>query len=118
MFKFLESRDPATIALKVEGKVTEEDALKMDQHVKETFGDDTPFNMLAIFDKLDGSSLKGLTKGTKFDAKRWDQFRKFAIISDKKWLEVSTKVGNYLPGVTAEHFDSSQLEQAWDWIKQ
>lgn len=44
MFKFLESRDPATFAVKVEGKVTEEDAEKLDQHVKETFGDETSFS--------------------------------------------------------------------------
>ncbi|SEB21026.1 hypothetical protein SAMN05421743_13021 [Thalassobacillus cyri] len=83
MFKFLESRDPATIAVKVEGKVTEEDADKLDQHVKETFGDETSFNILAIFDDLDGTSLKGFITGTKFDAKRWDQIRKFAVSAIK-----------------------------------
>nr|WP_245729038.1 STAS/SEC14 domain-containing protein [Thalassobacillus cyri] len=33
-------------------------------------------------------------------------------------MEFSTKAGDYLPGVRAEHFDSNQLDQAWNWIKQ
>ena len=116
MFKILPSMDPSTIALEVHGKVTGEDAEMLDRHVKEVFSDEQHFNILAIFYDLDGTTFKGITDGIKFDAKRWNQFDKFAILSEKKWLELSTKIGNVLPGVTARHFGKNELDEAWNWI--
>ncbi|MFC2947011.1 SpoIIAA family protein [Virgibacillus sediminis] len=117
MFRILPSRDPSTICVEVEGKATGEDAEKMDQHVKETFGENEPFNILAIIKHIEGTTLQGLMKGPKVDAKRWDQFRKFAVVSEKKWIETSVKIGDILPGVTTKHFGKNELEEAWDWIK-
>ncbi|WP_067725141.1 SpoIIAA family protein [Oceanobacillus damuensis] len=118
MFTFLPSRDPHTIPVEIEGNATKEDAQRLDQYVKNEFGDDAPFNILAVIKEIDGTTLKGFTEGVKFDAKRWKQFRKFAIISDENWIKTSVKIGDYLPGVTTEHFASSQLEEAWSWMMQ
>lgn len=117
MFKFLPSRNPSVIALEIDGKATGEDAQKLGQYVKENFGEHKNFHVFAIIQGLDGATWKGLIEGPKFDAKHWNQFKKFAIVSEKKWVESAVKVGDYLPGVTTAHFDKDQVDKAWDWLK-
>lgn len=56
MFKFLPSRAPSTIALEIDGKATGEDAQKLDQYVKENFGEHKPFHVFAIVQDLDGAT--------------------------------------------------------------
>ncbi|WP_077625045.1 STAS/SEC14 domain-containing protein [Sediminibacillus massiliensis] len=117
MLSFLPSQDDHTIAVEFEGKATKEDAEKLDLQVNQKFGDKEKFNILAVMHDIEGTTLKGMTEGMKFDTKRWNQFRKFAVVSNKDWLETSAGIGSYLPGVTAEHFKKDQLDEAWQWIK-
>ncbi|WP_267897311.1 SpoIIAA family protein [Peribacillus saganii] len=49
-------------------------------------------------------------------AKRWKQFNKFPVISEKEWIGTLAELGNYLPGIKSKHFKKEELEQAWDWI--
>ncbi len=117
MFKIIPSRDESTVVLEIEGEAKEEDASKLDQYVQAKFGENESFNMLVIFHDLDSATFKGLVKGMKFDTKRWNQFNKFAILSDKKPMETFTKMGDHLPGVAAKHFKKNEQDQAWNWLK-
>lgn len=118
MLNFLPSRDEYTIAVEFDGKATKEDAQKLDEYAKEQFGEDQKFNILAIMHDVDGTTLKGMTQGIKVDAKNWNQFRKFAVVSEKNWIQWAGELGNYLPGIEAKHFEKNQVEEAWNWIKQ
>ena len=116
MLTFLPSKDPSTIAVEMSGKSTEEDAQKLDQFVKEHIVDGKEFNLLAVIDNVDGASLKGLAEGIKFDTKRMNQFNKIAIIADTSWSTIISSLGNFVPGIEAKHFETGQLDEAWDWI--
>ncbi len=116
MFTFLPSRDERTIALGIEGTVDEEDAKKIEEYVDEHFGDDEPFNVIAYMNEVESTTFKGTLKGMKFDGKRWNQFQKFAIISDKNWIQAATNIGSILPGVKAKHFKKDEVDEAWGWL--
>ncbi|WP_409305783.1 STAS/SEC14 domain-containing protein [Peribacillus sp. SCS-155] len=116
MLTFIPSKVRNTIAVEFDGKATKEDAIKLDNYVKEHYSEDEKFNILAILHDLDGSTLKGITEGVTFDIKRWKQFRKFAVVTDKNWIKSAAEAGNYLPGIEAKHFEKGHLDAAWDWI--
>ena len=116
MFSFLKSRDDHTIALGIEGKVSQTDAERLSQYVEENFGDDQPFNVVAYMDEVESTTFKGALEGMKFDTKRWDQFQRLAFISDKDWIEAATNIGSLLPGVETKHFNKDEVEEAWGWI--
>lgn len=61
--------------------------------MNENFKEGEPSHVFAIAEDFNGVSLKGLLEGPKFDAKHWNQFRKFAISSEKKWIETLLKLG-------------------------
>ncbi|WP_236564619.1 STAS/SEC14 domain-containing protein [Cytobacillus firmus] len=88
--------------------------------VKKVFhGGSSPFlyyRFLAIMTDVDGTTFQGAAEGMEFDIKRWKQFNKFAVVSDKDWIGTVSKVTNYLPGITVEYFEGHQLEEAWSWI--
>ncbi|MFC0015146.1 MULTISPECIES: STAS/SEC14 domain-containing protein [Allobacillus] len=116
MFSFLKSRDEQTIALGIEGKVSEEDAERLNKYVEENFGDDEPFNIVAYMDEVESTSLKGALEGLKFDTKRWDQLKRFAMISDKSWVKAVSNIGTIFPGVATKHFQKDEVDAAWGWI--
>ncbi|WP_082232189.1 STAS/SEC14 domain-containing protein [Halobacillus massiliensis] len=118
MFTILPSRDTSTVAVEIEGKATGEDARKLNEHIEKHFGEEKKFNVLAVIHELEGTTAKGIMDGIKVDAKRWDQFNKFAVLSDKKSINVSAKAGSYLPGVKAKDFDKDEIESAWNWIQE
>lgn len=116
MLTFLPSKDPSTIAVEMSGKSTKEDARKLDQFIKEHIVDGKEFNLLAVIDNVDGASLKGLAQGIKFDTKRINQFKKIAIVADNSWSVMIATLSNFVPGIKAKHFETGQLNKAWDWI--
>lgn len=118
MFTFLPSEDKYTVAVEVKGTITGEDARNLDAFVEKQFGRDQPFNGFVIFNDVDKTTLKGLIEGNMFDAKRWGQFQKFAVLSDKKWVETAVNAGSILPGITVKHFDKADMTNAWAWIKE
>jgi len=117
LLTILPSRDAFTIAVEFSGQATKEDAMLLDNEVGQRFKEKQKFNILAIMHEVDGSTFKGVTEGLKFDAKRWLQFNKFAVVSEKTWLEALTQLGTFLPGIVAKHFEKDELEEAWTWIQ-
>ncbi|RHW37377.1 STAS/SEC14 domain-containing protein [Neobacillus notoginsengisoli] len=118
MLTFFPSRDESTVAVKFTGTATREDAEKIERYVSDYFGEKREFNIFAVMDDVDGTTLMGLAYGMKFDAKRWSQFRKFAVVTELKWLEAVTELGKFLPGLEAKHFAKGEEESAWAWIKE
>ncbi|MFT9849960.1 SpoIIAA family protein [Aneurinibacillus sp. REN35] len=112
------SREESTVVVEFSGTATQDDAQRLDRHVKERFSEDEAFNILAIIQDIDGSTVKGMTSGIKFDAKRWKQFNKIAVVSEKKWLDTLTELSSYLPGIDSRHFEKDQLDEAWNWLVQ
>ncbi|MBM7553119.1 STAS/SEC14 domain-containing protein [Thalassobacillus pellis] len=118
MFRFIPSQYTSTIALEVTGKITGEDAARLDEHVKNNFHSDEKFNLLAHYNDIEGTTVRGLIDGTKFDAKRWEQFDKFAVISEHDWMDTAAKAGDKLPGIQMRHFHKDEIDKAWSWLSE
>ncbi|GAB3792550.1 SpoIIAA family protein [Virgibacillus kimchii] len=116
MIRILPSRHDDTICVEINGKLTAEDARSVDDHAGELYGDKSDFNILAIFKELEGTTIKSLLKGMKVDMKRWNQMKKFAVVSEKDWVENASKAGKILPGITVEYFEMDEVEKAWQWL--
>ncbi|MFG6147688.1 STAS/SEC14 domain-containing protein [Halobacillus sp. B23F22_1] len=118
MFTILPSHDSSTIVVEIKGEATGRDALHLDEYIEKCFNEDDKFNVIAYIKELNGITQQGLLKGMKVDAKRWKQFNKFAMISNKDWIKTPAKVGKYLPGIQVEVFEDREQEKAWKWMKQ
>jgi len=117
MIQILPSRNANIVHVEVNGKLTKEDAEKVDEHVENLYGDKGEFNILAVFKELDGTTFQSLLKGMKVDMKRWNQMNKFAVVSQKDWVKNTSKTGKILPGITIDYFEMVEVEQAWNWVE-
>lgn len=118
MLSFVTSKDEQTLAIEVEGKVTKDDLKKFDNVVFEKFRNDEKFNVYAVIGDIDAPTAGAIFEELAVDAKRWSQYNKLAVVSEKDWLDKASGVIDKLPGVQAEHFPIDQMEAAWDWIKE
>lgn len=118
MLSFIPSQDPHTLAFEVSGTVTKEDLQKLEQSIKENFSKDQPFNAYAVMQEVKMPTAKALIEEAKIDMKRWSQYNKLAVVSEKKWLETMTTISDFLPGIKVEHFNMDEMEKAWNWIKE
>lgn len=116
MLTLVPSKDMNTIAVEIEGRVTEDDLMKLDKVIQEKFSEKGEFNVYAILYYFDGPSFKALAEEVKIDIKRWSQYNKLAVVSDDKMLEKFVEAGNMLPSVKTKHFPIDQMEAAWEWI--
>ena len=118
MFTILSSRDPSTIVIDISEKLTGHDAKMLDDYIQGFFDDDQSFNVLAFVPELNGSTLEGFWEGTKVNVKRWKQFSKFAVVTERALIELGTQAAGYLPGLQAQDYKPNQLEEAWNWLKE
>ena len=118
MLSFVTSKDEQTLAIEVEGKVTKDDLKKFDNVVFEKFRNDERFNVYAVIGEIEVPSAGAMFEELAVDAKRWSQYNKLAVVSEKNWLDKVSGVLDKLPGVKAQHFPIDQMDKAWDWIKE
>lgn len=117
MLSFIPSQDSQTLAFEISGTVTKEDLKKLEQEIEKQFSEDQQFNAYAIMQQPEMPTFKAIAEEAKIDMKRWSQYRKLAVVSEKNWLETITNLGGFLPGIEAKHFNMDETQQAWSWIK-
>lgn len=105
------------IEIEVNGKVSKNDIEGFEAYVESRMADGRNLNLLMELHNLDGYTVKGLMEGFKFDMKHWNEFHKIAVISEKQWLEFSTKLSSLLPKMTMKHFKSGEKDAAIEWLR-
>lgn len=107
--------DEAILEAKIDEKVTKQDIDKFETHFKEAKTEDEKVNLLLEVEDIN-YSLQGLLEDLKFDMKHWNDFDKIAVLSDKKSIELGSKLPNMLPNLEVEHFSLSEKDQAMNWL--
>ncbi|MDN3439106.1 STAS/SEC14 domain-containing protein [Planococcus sp. APC 3900] len=117
MLTFIPSQDSQTIAFKIEGTITKENLQELEREISERFSKDQPFNAYAVIGQVKVPTINALMEEVKIDMKRWSQYNKLAVVSEKNWLVTITDLGDLLLGIEAKHFKAREAEQAWNWIR-
>ncbi len=70
------------------------------------------------FDSLPSiDSFKTIVEGLKIDFKAIGNIKKYAIVSDSKYIETYTKIGDFLtPGLDMKFFHKAEIDDARNWI--
>ncbi len=74
-------------------------------------------NILVVFESFPSfDSFKSIVEGIKIDLKAMGKIKKYTIVSDAKWIETYTKIGDFLtPGLDMKFFPLAKLEDARSW---
>jgi hypothetical protein len=105
------------IATRATGKLTEADYNKLLPLLTSMLKQYSKINWYFEMENFDGWELKGLWEEVKFDAKHANDFDKVAMVGEKKWEEWMTDLMKAFTSAEVRFFDSSQKEEAIEWIK-
>lgn len=100
----------------VDGKVTKEDMQKFEEEFNEKRKKTDKLNLLISVHKIEGYSLSTMLEDLKFSANHWKEFHKIGIIADEKWIELSAKISDFVPGVQVKQFDFDERNKAMNWL--
>ncbi|MDG5786798.1 STAS/SEC14 domain-containing protein [Evansella sp. AB-P1] len=101
----------------VNGKITTEDIEEFEMIFKEKKENYGKINLLMEVHEIQGYSMNAVMEDLKFSANHWKEFNKIAVITDKKWIGLGSKISNILPGVEVKHFDFDEKEKALYWLE-
>lgn len=75
-------------------------------------------NLLIQFNKFPSvENFKTIIEGLKVDFKIFGRLDRYAIVSDAKFIETYSKVGNFMtPGIKVKAFANAEMEEAKTWL--
>lgn len=106
------------VAVSVSGHLDKHDYEKIIPVLEQKIAQHGKINLYWEMVGFEGWHLDGLWKDLKFDVKHINDFRKIAIVGDKKWEEwIATMIK---PFTTAEvkYFNELHRDEAMAWINQ
>ena len=118
MIELLDMGTPKAIGLKISGKIEKPDIDRVYAQAKEKLAQVDKLSVYVELERFGGMALDALLEDAKKGIPLIGKVRKKAVVSDAKWLEVFTKIGDKLfPSIEARHFYPDQREQAKAWVK-
>lgn len=102
--------------IKIIGKLTHKDyeiIIPMLENALEGIKDP---DIIALIDgsQFEGWELRAAWDDFKLSLRHGKEFKKVAIVSNKKWLQVGSKIGSWLISGNVKQFE--ELEAALDWL--
>ncbi|MBU9711212.1 STAS/SEC14 domain-containing protein [Evansella tamaricis] len=104
------------IEVEVNGKITAQEIKEFEDYFQMKKADNEKVKLLLVIRDV-RYSLQGVLEDLKFDMNHWRSFKKIAVVSEKKWIEIGMKMADYLPGVKVEHFHMEEQEKAKAWLE-
>ena len=106
------------LSLKATGKLTHADYEKINPMIDSALEGVKEPKIKAFIDtsELEGWELRAAWDDFKLGLKHGSEFEKIAIFGNKKWQEISAKVGSWFISGEIKYFDSET--QALNWLQQ
>ena len=108
--------DDFFLTIKVLGKLTHADYEVITPMIDSALESVTDPKVKALIDatNLEGWELRAAWDDFKIGLKHGSEFKKVAIVGNRNWQEIATKVGNWFISGEAKYFED--LEPAVEWL--
>lgn len=118
MIRKLESSHDNVIGYAVGGDVSDEEYRTMASQLRDQIAVHGKVRLLFRLSDLSPQSfVNGLDERFSLATDHRDDVERMAVVSDDKTTEWLTKLGGAVAPVEVEHFDSSEEDKAWAWLK-
>jgi hypothetical protein len=118
MFQKLSESSEKVLGFKVRGKLTDEDYKAFVPQIEKIIQDLGRISLLLELDDFHGWDLGAAWDDFKFGMKHLKDFKRVAIVGDKKWEEWMAKLAKPFMRAEVKYFGGSQLHDAWIWLNE
>lgn len=117
MFQFIPVHEGNIYALRVSGKITQEDYQAFLPRLEELIAEEEKISLLIELDDFHGAELAALKDDLRFGTQNNDSFEKIAIVGDKQWHHWMTLLSTPFITGKVKYFNRTALQDAWDWLR-
>ncbi len=116
VFQKLSESSEKILGFKVSGKLVDEDYKAFVPQIEKIIQEFGRISLLLELDDFHGWDLGAAWDDFKFGMKHIKDFKRLAIVGDKRWEEWMAKLAKPFMRAEVKYFDRSQLPDAWEWL--
>ena len=115
--KLIPHKPDRIIGIEIDGWIDAEDIERLIKLIEPKIDQNHKLSIYAEVNDWKGMSLKAFIEDLQFGLKHINDFEKEAIVSDNKWLEALSAIGNSLfSGIEVKHFTPDRKDLALKWL--
>jgi len=116
--RFIEPPTPneRIVALEIDGHFTVDDMKAAIEKLQAIVDRGEKALMLVDMKSFDGFELGAMKEKMQHMRMLWSAMDKYAVVGDKRWLEIWTKVADPVTPMRVKHFHSANMDDAWAWL--
>jgi len=108
--------DDRIVAVEMHGQFTAEDMKAVAARIEAVVGRGQKALLYNDMSGYEGFDLGALAEKFKHMRTLWTGIEKYAVIGDKRWVEVYIKIADPLTPQQLRHFSSDEKEEAFAWL--
>jgi len=114
----IEKLNATSYMISLNNKVVDHAAMSALNAMFSNLNNEEKINLMVVFNNIPSmESFKTYIEGLKVNFKIFGRLAKYAIVSDAKWIEAYSKVGDFLtPGIEISTFSNTEMEKAKAWM--
>ncbi len=116
MYERLSSQPESLVSYRISDRLTSNEFDEISNSLKKDIESYGRLKMLVEIDHLDFPSPGVVWEDLKFAYRHAKDFDRFAVLGDKNWEKWWVRVADKIVSTECRYFDSSEKDQAFDWV--
>ena len=116
MLKRLDEGTGNVLAYEFKERITEKEFKNLSEEVKAVVAEHGKVRLLVRMNEIPKVGLGAMMEDLKL-APYASDIERYAVVGDASFLEWAQSLGNVFIGGEIKHFEESQYEEAWSWVK-
>ncbi len=104
------------VAAEIDGRLAAEDMEALVQRLQPIVDRGEKALHYVDIDKYEGYDLGVITEKLKNIGMLWKALDKYAVVGDKRWMEIWIKIFDPLSPQQIKHFYPDKTDEAWSWL--
>ncbi|WP_017429194.1 STAS/SEC14 domain-containing protein [Vreelandella jeotgali] len=120
MIKQLPQSEGATIGVEVSGRISSEEEQEWIERFNALIEQHPSISVLVVLDGRIAMDIDAVFQDLKWTFQHLKNLDRLAIVSDSQvlgWLVAADSPFGKLVGISEKHFDTRELDNAWQWVK-
>ena len=118
MLQLIPVNEDRIVAVKAIGKLGNDDLKTLTDLLEKAIAENGPLSLLIELENFHGWDPEAAWAEFMFLTKREDDFKRIAIIGEKRWEQWMTALGNAFTASEMRFFKRDELLVAWDWLRE
>ena len=115
--QIIEFPNQPVVGLKIDSKIQKEDIEQLSEIVDLKLQEYQHLGVYIEVDHFPQLTIPALIEDIKRFLPKFNRFKKKAVVGPKSWyMNIGSRIAEWIPGIEFQHFTEEQKEEAREWI--